>query len=267
MLLKWWTSLLLCVGGCRAARLFDCFSCLFFLKWAAGSLSCFEYTMNRNQMCVYVCASEWEKETQWDQDNHTVTFVYRVGLLSSDWLISLPASPLHPPLLSFRKWNTVNFQLLFLSLPSGSKRVGSTCVNVNVHCSAGKMDLLTPSLSRRGGKLSSTQIWSSRLQQWRTHITRALANKVTRVSRRTVPVSVFNKTRLCSCSGSVDSDGSWRISTCLYTQNPSKNLISENMDNPSIELNHCNLCLSSSTFPDPSHSFLIRVACFLFPSH
>lgn len=52
----------LCVAECRAACLFDCFSCLFFLKWAAGSPSCFEYTMNRREVCVHMCVCVKERE-------------------------------------------------------------------------------------------------------------------------------------------------------------------------------------------------------------
>lgn len=166
----------LCVGECRAARVFDCFSCLFFLKWAAGSLSCFEYTMYRSKVCVSAWMCEWEKERERDQGGQTYKVPGKIFL--NIYLCSLAyettqviahsyinphshsftesltysiipfhlshSSPLHPPPLSSRKWNTVNFQLLFLSLPSGSKRVGSTFVSVCVRYSSGKMDLLTP---------------------------------------------------------------------------------------------------------------------------
>lgn len=135
-----WTDLFsrssLCFAQWRGARVFDCFSCLFFLKWAAGSLSCFEYTMNRS---VYPCVCMRKRETnQKLQFSHVDIDLYacsggykltyandRIQLQGYSvspplccWLtvFSLYVSPLHPPPpLCSRKQDTANFQLLFVS--------------------------------------------------------------------------------------------------------------------------------------------------------
>jgi len=45
----------LCAARLKQSNMFDCLSRLFSLKWAAGSLSCFEHAMNRRELCLYLC--------------------------------------------------------------------------------------------------------------------------------------------------------------------------------------------------------------------
>lgn len=81
---------------------------------------------------------------------HTVTVSHSGCFIVLLTYCILPLSSFHnclPPLHS-RKQDTANFQLLFLSLPSGSRYVRSTlfvCLCVCEHvCCVGTIDLLTP---------------------------------------------------------------------------------------------------------------------------
>lgn len=137
---------------CGVAPLCDCFNHMLFLKWAAGSLSCLETTMNRGELlCVCVSLSvcwHWKEGAIANLNqtmlmsrssliyshihhidsytyDHTLT-VHQFNWLflysSSSSLFLSPPSPFSPS----GKGDTANFQLLFLPLPSGSKYVKTT---------------------------------------------------------------------------------------------------------------------------------------------
>lgn len=103
---SWVNWFIYCSSWCcwvqRAACVFDCFSCLFFLKWAAGSLSCFECTMNRSELSMCECVkdrkraslSEGVRKDGFNIFNYIIIFKLHLSMTTCYW-----SSQLFPDLL------------------------------------------------------------------------------------------------------------------------------------------------------------------------